>query len=102
MTKQDYETFKKNFNSFFECENVELMASAAPESEPFFSWQACDCCGSNLGGNRETYVAIEKVGIPNPRKFEIEICSDCVYFNEYGQLDDQTMLDMEKESEIHA
>lgn len=23
------------------------------DGEPWFSWSACDCCGSTLGGNRE-------------------------------------------------
>jgi len=84
MTKQAYETFTKNFFSFFKREHIELMGSADCTGETFFSSQPCDCCGSKLGGNRESYVAVVRIGDGYERKLEIEICSDCVYFNEYG------------------
>lgn len=29
-------------------------APVAEQPEPFFSWQDCDCCGTTLGGDRET------------------------------------------------
>jgi hypothetical protein len=72
---------------------------AGEEPEPFFSWSACECCGSQLGGNRETYrfVAENPAGnyasLSNPdTSFEADICTDCVYYLAYGRLDDMTML----------
>lgn len=45
-----------------ECEYCGSKARAADpdgtkDCEPWFSWSACDTCGSNLGGNREHAVA---------------------------------------------
>ena len=60
--------------------------------EPYFSWHPCDCCGSRLGGNREHATGY------NPETGEIqeyEICTDCVYYAEYGCLDDTMMLEIE-------
>jgi hypothetical protein len=61
--------------------------------EPYFSWHSCDCCGSRLGGNREHATGY------NPTTKEIgeySICSDCVYYAEYGRLDDMTMMEVEQ------
>ena len=30
--------------------------------------------------------------------FEFEVCPDCRYYSEYGQLDDMTMMDMAQET----
>jgi len=47
-------------------------------------------------GNHASWEAIEG---PHCVRVEVEICSDCVHFAEYGQLDDLTMLVIE-ESEV--
>jgi hypothetical protein len=64
--------------------------------EPYFSWHRCDCCGSSLGGNREFATGY------NPTTKEVQeysICEDCVYYAEYGRLDDMTMLSIEESAE---
>jgi len=63
-------------------------------NEPFFSWQPCECCGSSLGGNREHATGY------NPTTKEIQaytVCEDCVYYAEYGRLDDTTMAEIERD-----
>lgn len=71
-------------------------------NEAYFSWRPCECCGSNLGGNR----VIASGYCPKPNGsisgmggecFEYEICEDCVYYATYGQLDDMTMIEITKE-----
>jgi len=99
MNKQEYKeyeasvaSFHKDHEEYFE----QKMFFLSPKSdrdgilEPHFSWRQCECCKSLLGGDRyrmETLVGSEI--------FEYEFCVDCLYYNEYGRLDDMTMLDME-------
>lgn len=74
------------------CVQVEILGEELDESEPGFSASPCDVCGRSLGGDRYPY-ALHNRGRD---LVEVEICSDCAYFAEYGQLDDQTMLDIEE------
>ena len=60
--------------------------------EPYFSWSACDCCGSQLGGDREHATGYDQT---TGEIREYSICSDCVYYTEYGRLDDMTMMEVE-------
>lgn len=65
----------------------------------FFSWSSCDCCHTPLGGDR-----VHATGY-NPTTEEImefSVCIDCIYYSEYGCLDDMTMdsLDEEEEDDI--
>ena len=59
--------------------------------EPYFSWDSCDCCGSTLGGDRYDVDTYSK---RDNEVLEFSICSDCLFFAEYGQLDDMTMMDL--------
>lgn len=56
------------------------------EAEPGFAWSSYNVCGSHLGGDRYPVHAIDKDEIVH-----LEACDDCVYYLEYGHLDDQTM-----------
>lgn len=53
--------------------------------EPYFSWSPCECCGSSLGGNRQKAFGFHP---KNSGIFEYSICENCVYYAEYGRLDD--------------
>ncbi len=90
MTKQQYAEYKERVAEFFSHGLVNLSSTC---DEPFFSWSSCECCLNPLGGDRYTANGY------NQETDEIEeydcICSDCIYYAEYGQLDDQTMMDME-------
>ena len=59
--------------------------------DPHFSWSSCDICRRSIAGNRYDATAlIEDQGL-----IEVSICTDCVYYNEYGRLDDETMTQLE-------
>lgn len=78
------------------CEDCDLPADCSDHDrelaeEPSFSWSACDCCGSTLGGNRHPAHGRDK----NGDLMHLEVCQDCLYYINYGRLDDQTMLDIE-------
>jgi len=114
MTKAEYAQYQANFDAFLKREGIDSFSTGSLDhdyvnpcesdnhmhddngdyaNEPYFSWSPCDCCGTTLGGHREDCIAY------NPNTKEIQgdyrICEDCIYYNEYGQLDDMTMLEME-------
>ncbi len=57
-------------------------------AEPSFSKSWCEVCGNTLAGNR---YPIHGLVPSNNTMRHLEACDDCVYYLEYGQLDDQTM-----------
>ncbi len=98
--KADYEAYKKDVAAFFEREGLDCLTTVSEEegcTEPYFSWRSCDCCGCHLGGNRYDCNGY------NPTTKEVQdgysVCEDCVYYVEYGQLDDMTMMRLEKSEE---
>jgi hypothetical protein len=60
--------------------------------EPHFSWSSCEVCGSHLGGDRHPWHARTKDG----SLIHGTCCSDCLYYLNYGTLDDTTMLSVEE------
>ena len=89
LTPGDYPNYQAAVADFFESERLISLTTNAECSEPYFSWQPCDCCGGSLGGNR-----VDTHGY-NPTTKTIQgpylICEDCQYYVAYGQLDDATM-----------
>jgi hypothetical protein len=86
-------------SDFWQVEQCACGADREAWSEASFSWYACDCCGGTLGGDREhcTGAADNGQGGVEVLTFE-SVCSDCVYYAEYGQLDDSTMLRIDPDS----
>lgn len=74
MTNDEYYAFVKNFMT------ATTKAPLVTGDSAGFSWQPCDCCSSKLGGDRTH----SNYG---------EVCDDCVYFNEYGDLGCETPKD---------
>lgn len=91
MTKQEYAWYEAAVAKFFShgLHNLSTKSDDNGICEPFFSWRACQCCDSSQGGDR-----YECDGYNDTTK-EVEeydcICEDCVYYAEYGSLDDTTM-----------
>ena len=95
MNKKEYIAYEIEVKAFLR-ENDVIPGCFGPksdDSEPYFSWQNCDCCKSELGGNRENYVFVTN----QMDKFEAEICTDCIYYLTYGRLDDSQMMEIENE-----
>jgi hypothetical protein len=59
--------------------------------EPHFSWSACEGCGSTLGGDRHRAHGRAE----NNAIVHFEVCVDCLYYLNYGKLDDTSMLEVE-------
>ena len=97
MTKKEYENYTTRVELFFNNEGINNLSQITDDDgdcEPSFSSINCDCCNRSLGGDRYECNAY------NPDTKEIQeysVCTDCVYYAEYGQLDDMTMMDMEED-----
>jgi len=96
-TTAHYAEYERRFAAFMQSEGINNLSTQEDQPEPFFSWSPCDCCHRPLGGDRYTCSGY------NPTTKEVQsdyaICVDCYYYAEYGQLDDQTMLDLKDENE---
>lgn len=93
MTQHEYDRYVARVNQFFADEGITNLSRKSDCDESYFSWRSCDCCGTHLGGDR-----IDADGY-NPTTKEVQeyrICTDCEYFAEYGQLDDMTMLELDR------
>jgi len=115
-TQRDYETYKEAVAETFRLNELENLTGGAYEcpqcqipldfthepwccpecgidyeeaSKNHFSWRPCECCHRPLGGDRYPASGYSRQGVV----YMFEICVDCLYYNEYGRLDDITMLD---------
>ena len=93
---RDYQDYQETVGAFFTAEGITNL-SACSESceecggEPSFSWASCDACSRDLGGDRHHATGW------NPTLREVQeyrVCSDCIYYAEYAELDDRTMLEV--------
>lgn len=94
MNAREYKEYCSTVNAFFKREGITNLTAIADDDgdvEAHFSSRNCDCCDRPLGGDREDCEGSTESG----EVFEYSICLDCVYFAEYGRLDDQTMMEIE-------
>lgn len=93
MNRKEYKEYREAVKDFFETEGITGLSRRDMESESYFSSASCDCCGTLLAGDR-----LQCSGY-NPRTMltveDYEICPDCYYYAEYGQLNDMTMMEIE-------
>ena len=102
MKRKEYTEYEQAVVDFFEREGINCLSQKydtdgyAEEDE--FSWHQCECCGTTLGGRRHTMTGFvpalepgQNPAYPNGKGAEVleyEVCSDCWYYIEAGQLDD--------------
>jgi hypothetical protein len=94
MTKQEYKDYEERVARFFEEEGINNLSNdyeKDPNCEGGFSWRGCDCCGNPLGN---TLYDANGWNPTEKQVQEYQVCGDCLYYAEYGQLDDMTMMDM--------
>ena len=95
MTFLEYKEYERSVAAFFEREGIENLSDKIECEEPYFSWRSCECCGRSLGGDRFDMSGVHK---ESGEVFDYAVCTDCRYYVTYGQLDDMTMMDMNKET----
>jgi hypothetical protein len=90
-SQKDYDEYKERVESFFKNEGISILS--CEYDEPSFSHNSCECCGRPLGGDRYTMKGLTHAKPYGQEIFDYYVCTDCLYYNEYGQLDDMAMLD---------
>lgn len=108
MTKADYEEYEADVNrglidlefvSSGPCPGCEdCLECKTPDyppegwfdlaGEPHFSRSSCDVCSCSLRGDRYPVHGFEK---NHKEPIHFDACVDCMYYVEYGRLDDTTM-----------
>ena len=97
MTKKQYREYCERVESFMKSEGINGFSPPQIEGEEeraiesFFSWRSCECCKCPEGGMRQDVISFSEV---DNKIHEYVICEDCIYYTEYGQLDDTTMMNM--------
>jgi hypothetical protein len=85
-TQSEYLAYQKRVAEF---QRTYALSHLSTGDQNHFSWQACECCGDADGGDRYNLYAHQQ---GNSESVTFSICSDCVYYINYGRLDDATML----------
>lgn len=96
MTLKEYKEYERRVEIFFKKNNLtSLNPKRDLNGDPsvYFDWRPCECCRTHLGGDRQVCKGYDSQS-KEVVQFE-GICNDCVYYAEYGQLDDMTMMDIE-------
>ncbi len=96
MNIKEYNQYQADVAAFFDREGINNLSAVADDEgniDPYFSWQPCECCGSRLGGDR--YEANGYIPATGEASGLFSVCPDCIYYAEYGQLDDMTMLEID-------
>lgn len=101
MNRKEYSEYEAHVADFIKREGLSFLSTGTDENmlseeqggnvDPWFSWNPCDCCGCGLGGNREYLFARDS----EDKLVHFEICTDCVYYINYGRLDDTTMMHLD-------
>lgn len=89
QTTEDYNKFRRNFALFVSAFRLSHISTG---SENTFSWDSCDCCQDDGGGARYELHAHQD---GNSEIVTFSVCPDCLYYANYGRLDDVTMLRIE-------
>lgn len=100
VTKLDYDRYvgavKRYFDETGLCNLSPIVDDDGNWADNYFSWKGCDVCGRTLGGDR--YECNGWSSKHDEVIDEIGVCIDCIYFAEYGRLDDSTMMIIENNS----
>lgn len=94
MNKKQYDVYVKRFNEFMDNEDINCLNQQDNDDSyhAFFSWESCDVCGTRSGSR---YICNGYNPTTRQIQYDYCVCQDCVYFAEYGRLDDMTMLEIE-------
>lgn len=82
MTKAEYAEYEERFAAGLKYHGANRISTGDSAG---FSASRCDLCNRHYAGDR-----FEAEAGP----FDLEVCTDCAYYAEYGQLDDLTMISL--------
>lgn len=78
-------------NNTFVLRKVITEADVDERSAGFMTSLPCDICGNDVDGEKVRAHAWDETGA----LIHLNVCNDCVHFEQFGQLDDQTMAEVE-------
>lgn len=84
MTQAEYAAFETAVGECLARHDIHDFHPKSDTSRTEFSWRACECCGSKLGGSRTLCVGLRR---GTNDDVEITACDDCVVYVAYGYLD---------------
>jgi len=100
MTRKGFYFWEQRVTAFLRKNNLDTFSREDEDSEGEFSWRACECCGSRLGGTRYNVVGYDH------KREEIvgpwSICTDCLFYNEYGHIGDGYMVGIGDDAERYS
>lgn len=88
-TAEDYRKYKRTVELF---QQEFKLSHLSTGEKTWFSWDRCDCCQDGDGGERYGLYAHQE---GNSEVVSFSICVDCVYYVNYGKLDDSTVTAIE-------
>lgn len=91
MTPAEYDDYRERVGEWFDrhhLAHVTPISDGEGNIEPYFSWRRCIVCGA-IAGDRYNIAGVD-MSTGDVREFSC-VCTDCVYFAEYGRLDDRQM-----------
>lgn len=98
-TRKRYAEYEAAVAAFYKAEGIEcLTANTAGDSEGYVSSHGCDCCGDS-----QQQILHSAQGYNRDRDViqPYEICEDCLYYAEYGRLDDTQMDEIDNDPTDH-
>ena len=85
-TAEDYRKYQRTVELF---QQEFKLSHLSTGDNSWYSGDRCDCCNDGDGGERYDLFAHQE---GNAEVVSFSVCGDCVYYIEYGKLDDATML----------
>ena len=96
MTEKEYKEYEQRVESYYK--DNEFDVSSPMDDESFFSHRPCECCKRPEAGQRYN-VCFGTVG--KQETVIASLCPDCLYYSQYGQLDDVTMGEVESDRDFN-
>ena len=94
---KEYAQYKQKVDDFFQTEGIDNLSQITDsdgDCESYFSHSACECCKSHLGGDRYD---CNGYNTKTKKVYEYSVCTDCVYFAEYGELPGEKKMKKKKD-----
>jgi hypothetical protein len=97
MNSKEYSEYKQKVARFFAQEEIDDITY--DHRHDSFSWWPCDCCKRQLGGTRYHVLGYSRTNKRlyefSPYPIDYSVCTDCLYYSEYGELPDDLISIME-------
>lgn len=98
MTKSEYGDYEERVKGFLTENGLAGLIRPTGRYVAYYSSIPCSVCGSEQAGSRlDMKGMVEKEGslVPDVIEYSYPTCTKCEHYLMYGELDNQTMIEME-------